>query len=105
MICIKLSQPWREAFVGPLDALDHLIGLFLPALALGAIAAALAKLVWRRELHSVRWVRLAGWSGGASAAVLVAGLVVFGRDGMMATYAAMVLASALALMWAGFARR
>jgi hypothetical protein len=27
---------------------------------------------------------------------------VFGRDGMMATYGAMVLASALALLWAGF---
>jgi hypothetical protein len=30
---------------------------------------------------------------------------VFGRDGRMATYGAMVLASSLALMWAGFGRR
>ena len=37
--------------------------------------------------------------------MLVAGLVFFGRDGMMTTYAGMVLASALALLWAGFVRR
>lgn len=91
--------------MGPLDALDHLLGLFLPALGLGAISAALAKVVWRRELHNVRWTRLAFWSGGAAAGVLVAGLVFFGRDGMMTTYAGMVLASALALLWAGFVRR
>ena len=88
-----------------MDALDHLLGFFLPAVGLGAISAGLAKLVWRRELRGVRWARLAAWSGGAAAAVLVAGLVAFGRDGMMTTYAGMALASALALMWAGFAGR
>jgi hypothetical protein len=50
-------------------------------------------------------MRLAGWSAGAAAAVLLAGLVVFGRDGMMATYAGMVVASAIAMMWAGFGAR
>lgn len=105
MICIKIDQLWREATLGPLDALDHLLGLFLPALGLGAISAGLAKLVWRRELRLVRWSRLTAWSAGASALVVVAGLVVFGRDGVMATYAGMVLAAAVALTWVGFGGR
>lgn len=80
----------------------HLAGFFLPALGVGAISAALAKLVWRGELRAVRWARLALWSGSAAAAMLLAGLIVFGRDGMMATYAAMIAAAAVALLWAGF---
>ncbi|MBE0546747.1 MAG: hypothetical protein IH627_03620, partial [Rubrivivax sp.] len=59
--------------MGPLDALWHLTNLFVPALALGTLAAALAKLAWRRDLAGVSWRRQAG-------------LVLFGRDGKMATY-------------------
>ena len=33
---------------------------------------------------------------------LFGGLIAFGRDGMMATYGAMVIAAALALLWAGW---
>lgn len=88
--------------MGPLDALWHLANLFLPALGLGALAAALAKLLWRRELAPVPWARLAGPACAASAAVVLAGLALLGRDGKMATYAAMVAASALTLWWQGF---
>lgn len=84
------------------DALNHLIGLVLPALVVGPLAAALTKAVWHSELRIVRWWRLALWATAASAFSLFGGLVVFGRDGMMATYGAMVVASALALLWAGF---
>ena len=88
--------------MGPLDALWHIANFFTPALALGALAAALAKLVWRRELGPVSWRRLALPAGLASAAVTVAGLVVFGHVGRMATYGAMVAACALTLWWRGF---
>jgi len=44
--------------MGPVDAFWHLSNLFLPALLLGALAAAMAKLVWRRELGSVLAVQL-----------------------------------------------
>ena len=88
--------------MGPLDALWHVANLFTPALALGALAAALAKLLWRRDLAGVPWKRLAGPACAASAAVTLAGLVLLGRDGRMATYAAMVLACALTLWWQGF---
>jgi hypothetical protein len=38
-------------------------------------------------------------------AVTLGGLLVFGRDGRMATYALMVLAGAAAVGWVGFRRR
>jgi hypothetical protein len=90
--------------LGPLEALDHLLNFLLPAFALGSLAAAMTKLIWRRELVGVGWRRLAGWASVAAAATLFAGLVAFGRDGTMATYGAMLLATALALWWAGFRR-
>ncbi len=84
------------------DALNHLFNFFLPALVVGPLSAAFAKGVWRSELRAVRWRRLASWATTASALALLGGLVTFGRDGMMATYGAMVAAAALALLWAGW---
>ncbi len=88
--------------MGPLDALWHLGNFFVVPLALGALAAALAKLLWRRELAAVGWRRLAGPACGACAAVAAGGLVITGGDGRMATYAAMVAACAFTLWWRGF---
>lgn len=104
MTCIKFAtaHPSERPALGALDALNHLLAWLLPPLALGALSAALAKLVWRGELRAVRWRRLAGWASGAAWLASAAGLVVFGRDGHMATYGAMVVASALALMATGF---
>ena len=86
----------------PLDAVWHLLNFFAPALGIGALASALAKLLWRAALKRVTWVRLFAVSSGAAAATLVGGLVVFGHDGRILTYAAMVLATALSLWWSGF---
>jgi hypothetical protein len=88
--------------MGPLDAAWHLLGFVAPALLLGMLAAAGAKLVWRRELAGAAWLRLARDAAIANVAVLVAGLAITGHDGRMATYAAMVAACALALWWRGF---
>ena len=88
--------------MSPLDAFWHVLGLFLPALCTGLIAATAAKwLFWRRELQRVRWQRLAAWACAAGSLALLGGLVLFGRDGRMVSYGAMVAASALALWWAG----
>jgi hypothetical protein len=92
----------ETSIVGPLDAFWHLLNLFLPALGLGALSAAAAKLLWRRELAAVAWRQLAGSAAAACAAVVIAGLLVSGRDGRMATYGAMVAAAALTLWWRGF---
>jgi hypothetical protein len=91
--------------MGPMQALWHLGNLLLPALALAALSAALAKLLWRRELAGVSWRRLAQPAALVCAAVTLAGLVAFGRDGKMATYAAMVAACAATLWWRGFGPR
>jgi len=84
------------------DAFWHLTNFFAPALFLGACAAALTKAIWRREPARVGVARLWAWASGAAALVSIAGLVVFGHDGRMATYAAMVVASAFALWWVAF---
>ena len=86
----------------PLDAVWHLLNFFAPAFGVGALSSALAKLFWRASLKRVAWFRLFAVSSGAAAATLVGGLVVFGHDGRIVTYAAMVLASALSLWWSGF---
>jgi hypothetical protein len=88
--------------MGPWDALLHLVNFFLPALVVGWAAALAAKLLWRPALKGARLARMAHYASAAGAGVLVAGLVLFGHDGKMATYAAMCLATALALWWAGF---
>jgi hypothetical protein len=88
-----------------LDTLWHLLNFFLPAAGVGALAAGLAKLVWRRRLAPVPWHRLAAWAAGGATLALLAGLLMFGRDGRMSTYAMVVASSAAALWWAGLRGR
>jgi len=89
----------------PLQILWHLGGFFAPAVGTGFVAAALAKLLWRRELQDVPWRRLAGVAVGACAVVLIGGLVLTGRDGRVVTYAVMAAACGIALWWVAFVRR
>ena len=91
--------------MGPLDALWHLLNLFAPALGVGLLTSTVAKLLWRRELKAIAWTRLSVWACSVSALTLLAGLVVFGRDGKMASYGAMLAACALSLWWRGFLAR
>lgn len=91
--------------MGPLDALWHLLNLLAPALGVGLFASAVTKLLWRRDLKGVAWTRLSLWACSVSALALLAGLVVFGRDGKMASYGAMLAACALSLWWQGFVAR
>jgi hypothetical protein len=88
--------------MGPLDALWHLLNFFAPALLVSAMAAALTKLLWWRQLRSASWGRLWAWSATFAGAVSIAGLVVLGRDGKMLTYGAMVASCALGLWWSAF---
>jgi hypothetical protein len=88
--------------LGPIDALWHLLNFFAPAIGVGLLAPMFAKLLWRRDLKVVTWRRLSVWTTGCCAAVLIAGLVLFGHDGKIATYAAMVATCALTMWWIGF---
>jgi hypothetical protein len=92
----------ETSIVGPLDAFWHVMNLLAPAAGLALLATAGAKLLWRRELAGVGWRRLAIPAALACALVLLAGLVLLGRDGKMLTYGAMVAAAAVMLWWRGF---
>jgi hypothetical protein len=98
----RAHGPANRVSMGPIDAFWHIANLFLPALMLGPLSAGLAKLLWRKELAAVPWKKLAVPACAACAAVILAGLVITGRDGRMATYGVMVLACAVTLWWQGF---
>ena len=78
-----------------LGFIDHLLNLFAPAFGLALLVPSLARLVWFRALASVGWLHQVKWVLVANAAVLVAGLILLGRDGATWTYVGLVLASAL----------
>jgi hypothetical protein len=88
--------------VQPTDAFWHFADFFAPAIVVGGLSALVSRWVWRRDLGDRSLWRLWAAASGAGAVALLAGLIVFQRDGKMATYAGMVLACALALWWAGF---
>jgi hypothetical protein len=76
----------------PLDILDHLLNFVAPAFVVGFLLPALSRLVLRRGPARRVW-----WAQGAvnfavGVVVLAGGLLLFGQDGRMATYAALVLA-------------
>lgn len=85
-----------------LGGLWHLLNFYAPAVGVGLFASLIAKLLWHRDLLGSPWWRLWAWASGSAALMTIGGLVYFGRDGKMATYAAMVIACAASLWWAGF---
>ena len=91
--------------MNPVDAFWHIANFFAPALVVGYLAAGATKLLWRNELRAKGWLLLGAWPSAAMAGVSVLGLVVFEHDGKMLTYAAMIVACAMALWWAGFRSR
>ena len=87
--------------MGFFNALNHLLNFFLPALTMALLVPTLARLVWRAELKGKAWRGQVKWSALANAGVLRVGLVLTGQDGAVATYAGLVLASALVVWWTG----
>ena len=78
---------------------DHLLNFLAPAAVVAVLLVLLVRL-FSRFLVSKRLVAQAIWAQAATifivnVIVLMAGLVFFGNDGKMATYAAMVLAAAI----------
>ncbi len=91
--------------MGPFDAIIHLANFLMPALAMALLLPSLARLVWWRQLRTVSWGVMVRRVALAGVVVLVAGLVLVGRDGAMATYGALLLASALVVWWTAFKGR
>ena len=77
----------------------HLLGFLAPAMALGLLSAAAAKVLWRAELRSVHWLSLAVSAAVASLVAEMSALILTGRDAKMVSYMGMVLACAAGLWW------
>ncbi len=85
--------------MGPLDFIYHLAGFAAPALALGLLMPLASRLLLRKHRVARGYWTQAGVVAACGALALAAGLVLFGRDGKMASYAALAL-SAAAAQWA-----
>ena len=80
--------------MGPTDQFFHLAGFLAPALFLAVVLPGLSRLLLRKSSPLIRFWPQVAVVFAASAAVLLAGLWWFGRDGKMATYGALVVAAA-----------
>lgn len=90
--------------MGLLDVFWHVLNFIAPALGVGLIGSGLTKLLWRRQLRGLRWRSLWPMTVAAGVLALLLGLLLFGRDGRMASYALLVLASAGVLWWRALRR-
>ena len=86
------------------DAAWHIVNFLAPAFGTAVLSASLAKVLWRSELRSTRWVRLCAVGTAAASVALLTGLVVTGHDGRVATYVGMIVLTAVSLWWFGFRR-
>lgn len=83
-----------------IDFAKHLLSFIAPALVVALLVAFAARVVLPRNSRPARWWTPVAFNFIAGVAVLVGGLLFFGRDGKMATYAALVVAVATA-QWLG----
>ena len=98
----RATMQAQGGFLDFVDAGWHILNFLAPAVTTAVLSATLAKLFWSSELRAVRWARLCAVGAVAATVALLAGLVVSGHDGRMATYAGMVTVTALSLWWFGF---
>jgi hypothetical protein len=83
--------------MAPFDLFWHLIGFAAPAVAVGILVALGSRLIIPRAAAAAWWKQSA-LNALVGVAVLTGGLVYWGVDGKMATYAALVLGIA-ACQW------
>ena len=80
--------------MGPLDLLNHLLNFLAPALFVGIFLGLLARVFMRKNpAQVVLWKQMV-LNIMVGVAALACGLLIFGRDGKMASYAAMVICCA-----------
>ena len=80
--------------MGPLDALYHAVNFMAPAAALAGLLVLGGRLIRSKGALALSWRAQVAINFVVGCAVLAAGLVVWGRDGKMLTYGALVLACA-----------
>lgn len=80
--------------MGPLDITNHLLNFMAPAAAVALVLVLCARFVGARAPSGVSALRQWVVVFGVGLLVLAGGLALWGRDGKMLTYAALVLATA-----------
>lgn len=69
---------------------DHVLNFVAPAFCVGLVLALVVRLLSRRRPDASAWWVQALVNTGAGVLVLLGGLLLFGQDGRIATYAALV---------------
>jgi hypothetical protein len=85
--------------------LDHVLNFLLPALVVGLLLAVLGPLLMKKARPHRGWLGQAAINSVAGLLALLLGLWFFGRDGKMASYAAMLLVCASSQWFAARAWR
>jgi hypothetical protein len=85
--------------------LDHLLNFMAPALVVGLLMAALAPMLMKKTRPHHTLLTQGAINSVAGLLALLVGLVFFGRDGKMASYAALVLVCASSQWFFGKAWR
>lgn len=85
--------------MGPFALANHLLNFVLPAVAMGVMMPLFSRMILRKVSVKPSLKAQMIVTTLACLAVLMAGLVVFGRDGKMMTYAGLVLASGGCQWW------
>lgn len=85
--------------MGPLDLLNHLLNFVAPALAVGMVLAFLAPVFMKNKAPARTRTTQAAINFVVGVLALLAGLLFFGRDGKMASYAVLGLATATSQWW------
>ena len=80
--------------MGPLDILYHLLNFVAPAAALALLLVLAGRIFGQKVPSALSWWARVAIVFIVGVAALVAGLVLWGRDGKMLTYALLVLATA-----------
>ena len=86
--------------MGPLDLINHLLNFLAPALVVGVVLALVAPVFMKKRPAALSLLAQVAMNFVAGALALGVGLWFFGHDGKMASYAAMVLATATSQWWA-----
>lgn len=86
--------------MGPLDFIHHLLSFAAPAFGVALVVTLAARVLLPRGTARLGWWPSFALNFIAGLVVLGAGLWYFGRDGKMATYAALVLVVAT-VQWLG----
>ncbi len=81
--------------MAPLDQIIHLFNFLAPALAVAIVLALLARLMGQKRSSAPGLFAQAAMNFIAGALALGVGLWFFGRDGKMASYAALVVVCAI----------